>query len=277
MGYGAIFRCALFPQFRGVCGQGRGRTADLPLFRSTAPSAVRTWENPAHERANRRQAKCAAHTIAPLRTSAPAFYRRVSRRRVGGRHRLAGRLACLVALDEPVAMVELLSRALSTSRPYREHRTRARDVVFQAMAESLQAPRKSTFCGQSPIATSSRPTQSRSAERTSAPGWEKRRLTRCLVAVHESFGRAVLTKSAAITSCYEGNPALVRAPRSNSTCMPRGTFGQTRQPAALEFVGRHPGLDYRRARWLRGISMSATSRPAPRSITLGPDSKGAGP
>jgi hypothetical protein len=30
------------------CGQGRGRTADLPLFRSTAPSAVQTCENGRH-------------------------------------------------------------------------------------------------------------------------------------------------------------------------------------------------------------------------------------
>jgi hypothetical protein len=31
-----------------ICGQGQGRTADLPLFRSTALSAMRTCENGRH-------------------------------------------------------------------------------------------------------------------------------------------------------------------------------------------------------------------------------------
>jgi hypothetical protein len=37
-----------FRRSEKVCGQGRGRTADLPLFRSTALSAVQTSKNGRH-------------------------------------------------------------------------------------------------------------------------------------------------------------------------------------------------------------------------------------
>jgi hypothetical protein len=53
-GSGEVIQLATFSQLTDtnslmmMGGQGRGRTADLPLFRSTALSAVQTCENGSH-------------------------------------------------------------------------------------------------------------------------------------------------------------------------------------------------------------------------------------
>jgi hypothetical protein len=43
-----------FHRSERLCGQGQDRTVDLPLFRSTAPSAVQTCENGRHSQAEPR-------------------------------------------------------------------------------------------------------------------------------------------------------------------------------------------------------------------------------